>query len=68
MPEKVKPLDVSDLKSSTEDGNKDGDIILRKIQAFLNEKGLPHDKKTTHYPNIRKYSHQQKTCNRVRKW
>ena len=45
MPEKVKPLDVSDLKSSTEDGNKDGDIILRKIKAFLNEKGLPQDKK-----------------------
>ena len=45
VPDKVKPLDVSDLKSSTEDGNKDGDIILRKIKAFLNEKGLPQDKK-----------------------
>lgn len=45
VPDKVKPLDVSDLKSSTEDGNKDGDIILRKIKAFLNEKGLPNDKK-----------------------
>jgi hypothetical protein len=37
VPDKVKPLDVSDLKSSTEDGNIDGDIILRKIKAFLNE-------------------------------
>lgn len=45
VPDKVKPLDVSDLKSSIEDGNKDGDIILRKIKAFLNEKGLPQDKK-----------------------
>jgi hypothetical protein len=45
VPDKVKLLDVSDLKSSTEDGNKDGDIILRKIKAFLNEKGLPQDKK-----------------------
>ncbi|MFW1995764.1 class I SAM-dependent DNA methyltransferase [Acinetobacter guillouiae] len=45
IPEKVKPLDVSDLKSSEEDGNKDGDIILRKIKAFLNEKKLPNDKK-----------------------
>ena len=45
VPDKVKPLDVSDLKSSTEEGNKDGDIILRKIKAFLNEKGLPLDKK-----------------------
>ena len=45
VPDKVKPLDVSDLKSSTEEGNQDGDIILRKIKAFLNEKGLPLDKK-----------------------
>lgn len=45
VPGKVKPLDVSDLKSSTEEGNKDGDIILRKIKAFLNEKGLPIDKR-----------------------
>jgi hypothetical protein len=45
VPEKVKPLDVSELRSSKEEGNKDGDIILRKIKAFLNEKGLPHDKK-----------------------
>ena len=35
----------SELKSSTEDGNRDGDIILRKIKAFLNEKKLPQEKK-----------------------
>lgn len=45
MPDKVKPLDVTDLKSSTEKDNKDGDIVLRKIKAFLSEKGLPDDKK-----------------------
>lgn len=45
VPGKVKPLDVSELKSSVEEGNKDGDIILRKIKAFLSEKGLPNDKK-----------------------
>ena len=33
------------MKSSTEDGNRDGDIILRKIKAFLNEKKLPQEKK-----------------------
>lgn len=42
---KVKPLEKEDLKSSEEDGNRDGDIILRKINAFFNEKQLPQDKK-----------------------
>lgn len=44
IPEKVKPLEKSDLKSSTEQGNTDGEIILRKIKAFLNEKNLPKSK------------------------
>ena len=35
----------AELKSSTEDGNRDGDIILRKIKAFLNEKNLPREKR-----------------------
>ena len=34
-----------ELKSSTEEGNTDGDIIVRKIKAFLNEKKLPKEKK-----------------------
>lgn len=42
---KVKPLEKEDLKSSEEDGNRDGDIIIRKINAFFNEKKLPQDKK-----------------------
>lgn len=42
---KVTALEKSDLKSSTEKGNTDGDIIVRKIKAFLNEKHLPADKK-----------------------
>ena len=42
---KVAPLEKKDLKSSTEEGNKDGDIIIRKIKAFLNEKNLPAEKK-----------------------
>ncbi|MBF0979046.1 MAG: SAM-dependent DNA methyltransferase [Clostridiales bacterium] len=45
IPGKVAPLEKSDLKSSTEDGNRDGDIIVRKIKAFLNEKKLPTEKK-----------------------
>ena len=45
IPNKVTPLDKSDLKSSSEKGNTDGEIIVRKIQAFLNEKDLPIDKK-----------------------
>ena len=45
VPGKVAPLEKSDLKSSTEEGNTDGDIIVRKIKAFLNEKKLPKAKK-----------------------
>lgn len=45
IPGKVKPLEKSDLKSSTEKGDTDGDIIVRKIRAFLNEKKLPEEKK-----------------------
>ncbi len=45
IPNKVAPLEKSDLKSSTEAGNPDGDIIVRKIQAFLKEKQIPEEKK-----------------------
>ena len=45
IPQKVAPLEKSDLKSSLEEGNKDGDIVLRKISAFLQEKNLPKEKK-----------------------
>ena len=38
IPGKVKPLEKSDLKSSAEEGNTDGDIMIRKIIAFLSEK------------------------------
>ena len=44
IPGKVAPLEKSDLKSSIEKDNKDGDIILRKISAFLSEKKLPSEK------------------------
>lgn len=45
IPGKVTPLEKSDLKSSTEKGNTDGEIIVRKIEAFLEEKSLPEEKK-----------------------
>lgn len=45
IPGKVKPLEKSDLKSSNETGNTDGEIIIRKIEAFLVEKELPKEKK-----------------------
>lgn len=41
----VAPLDKKDLKSSSELGNQDGDIILRKIKAFLDKRSIPQDKK-----------------------
>ena len=45
IPGKVAPLEKSELKSSSEEGNTDGDILVRKIKAFLNEKQLPREKK-----------------------
>ena len=45
IPGKVASLEKSDLKSSSEAGNKDGDIMVRKITAFLNEKNLPKEKR-----------------------
>lgn len=44
IPGKVAPLEKSDLQSSTEEGNRDGDIILRKIKAFLKHKHIPQEK------------------------
>lgn len=44
IPGKVAPLEKSDLKSSTEVGNRDGDILVRKIKAFLKEKNIPVEK------------------------
>jgi len=41
IPGKVEPLEKSDLKSSIEEGNTDGEIIVRKIKAFLAKKELP---------------------------
>ncbi|HEL1270584.1 TPA: hypothetical protein TVR04_001923 [Streptococcus equi subsp. zooepidemicus] len=41
---KVKPLEPADLKSSDEEGDTDGDILIRKIKAFLKEKNLPRAK------------------------
>lgn len=45
VPGKVAALEKDELKSSTENENRDGDIILRKIRAFLNEKNLPQEKR-----------------------
>ncbi len=45
IPGKVAPLEKSDLRSSSEKGNTDGDIMMRKIKAFLGEKALPEEKK-----------------------
>lgn len=45
VPGRVAALEKPELKSSTETGNRDGDIILRKIKAFLDEKNLPQEKR-----------------------
>lgn len=45
IPGKVAPLEKTDFKSSVEVGNTDGDIIVRKIKAFLDAKEIPEEKK-----------------------
>jgi len=45
IPNKVPVLDKSELKSQTFVNGRDGDIIIGRIVAFLNEKNLPQDKK-----------------------
>lgn len=45
IPGKVAPLEKSDLKSSNERGWRDGDILVRKIESFLEAKALPKEKK-----------------------
>lgn len=42
---KITPLEKDELRSLQEEGSRDGDIILRKIKNFLNEKSIPQDKK-----------------------
>ncbi|WP_096387351.1 HsdM family class I SAM-dependent methyltransferase [Mycoplasmopsis bovigenitalium] len=44
IPDKLQPLEKSELKSSPELGNTDGDVIIRKIESFLREKNLPDSK------------------------
>lgn len=45
IPGSVSPLEKSDLKSKTELGERDGDIIVRKIESFFSYKDLPPAKK-----------------------
>ena len=45
IPGRVAPLEKSQLKSSPEQGNTDGEILTRKIKAFLECKNIPTDKK-----------------------
>ncbi|EGQ8650978.1 HsdM family class I SAM-dependent methyltransferase [Vibrio cholerae] len=45
IPNKVPPLEKSELKSQNYKGGRDGDIIISRITAFLENKGLPQDKK-----------------------
>jgi len=72
--DKVSPLEKSDLKSSPEKGNTDGEIIIRKIQAFLAERNLPQEKKeliirtlsnTLLTENINKVEHGESQLSRV---
>lgn len=52
VPNKVAPLEVKDLKSSQEEGLTDGEIIIRKIKAFLKYKNIPERKQTQIINNL----------------
>jgi len=41
---KVKPLEVADLKGEQDDDNSDGQIIMNKVKAYLKAKSLPTQK------------------------
>lgn len=41
----ISPLDKSELKSRNEKENRDGDILIRKVEGFLDSKDIPSDKK-----------------------
>jgi hypothetical protein len=45
IPGKVSPIEKSDLKSSTEIGYRDGDIMIKKIESFLSHKEIPDEKR-----------------------
>ena len=45
IPNKVPVLDKDELKSQVFEGGRDGDIVIGRIKAFLNEKGIPQEKK-----------------------
>lgn len=53
VPGKVRPLEKIDLKSSLEEGERDGDIMIRKINAFLSNKNLPNSKKELIIRNLK---------------
>ncbi len=42
---KLPPLEKEELKSQTYQGGRDGDILINRIKAFVEEKGLPQQKK-----------------------
>ncbi len=60
IPDKVKPLEKADLKSSTEEGNTDGEIMVRKIRAFFERKELTKREKKPYSKDITKYSYNGK--------
>jgi hypothetical protein len=45
IPNEVPPLEKSELKSQNYKGGRDGDIVVSRITAFLDKKGIPQDKK-----------------------
>ena len=45
VPEKVSPLDLTELKGESGSKTNDGQVILNKIESFLTERELPEEKR-----------------------
>lgn len=45
IPGKVPPLEKEELKSQSYQGGRDGDILINRVKAFLDEKEIPTEKK-----------------------
>lgn len=50
---KLNPLDPKELKSSDENDNTDGAIILRKVKSFLKYREIPEDKQNDIYTYLK---------------
>jgi type IIS restriction enzyme M protein len=60
IPGKVAPFEKSELKSSSERGNTDGEILMRKIRAFFKREKFAERKERAYHPHAFKHDFNRK--------